>query len=184
MAFSSKKRERGWQLGRTLKNYWRSRALGSKVCCYRVREAGYHYDTSKDHETCLALGNEVMLPQDVADVTVEGLEELRDLMIMQGIQEGWLACLKELSTPSDHPTWIATAPPVELLDPPVVYSLLILSGFNEEEYMNQPVDEKGGVTIGEVSMTRGNKLGGGEGEEVEDAKGGVGEGNPNTPPKE
>ena len=29
-------------------------------------------------------------------------------------QEGWLACLKELSTPMDHPTWTTPAPEVEL----------------------------------------------------------------------
>ena len=39
-------------------------------------------DTSKDHETYLALGNAIMLPQDVADLAAESMEDFRDLLIM------------------------------------------------------------------------------------------------------
>ncbi|GFS37204.1 hypothetical protein Acr_00g0050620 [Actinidia rufa] len=44
-------------------------------------EIGKHVtsaDTSKDHETCVALGNAVMLPQDVADHAVETTIEFRE----------------------------------------------------------------------------------------------------------
>ena len=34
-------------------------------------------DTSKDHDTYLAMGNVAMLPQDMADLTAEGSEEFR-----------------------------------------------------------------------------------------------------------
>ncbi|GFS31869.1 hypothetical protein Acr_00g0019630 [Actinidia rufa] len=44
-------------------------------------------------------------------------------------QEGGLAFLKELGIPSDHPAWNSTSPPIEPLDPPTVYSPLILLGF-------------------------------------------------------
>ncbi|GFY91536.1 hypothetical protein Acr_07g0017320 [Actinidia rufa] len=39
-------------------------------------------DTSKDHETSMALENAIMLPHDVADLTAEGLEEFRDQRII------------------------------------------------------------------------------------------------------
>ena len=73
--------------------------------------------------------------------------------------KGWLACLKELGTPSDHPAWTVVAPSVELLDPPVVYSPLVLLGFNEEEYMNQPAEEDDDANVG---AAQGNEIGGGE----------------------
>ncbi|GFS35839.1 hypothetical protein Acr_00g0042470 [Actinidia rufa] len=162
-------------------------------------------DTSRDYETCLALGNTVMLLQDVADFVAEGSEEFKDLMIMQSIQSlqravansdcmkkyssnlkkanqkshafegelkqsrldlasselaGWLACMKELRTPSDHPAWNAVALLVELPEPPTVHSPIILSSFNEEEYLNQSAEEHGA----NVDVAQGNELGGGEGE--------------------
>ncbi|GFS38220.1 hypothetical protein Acr_00g0056310 [Actinidia rufa] len=42
-------------------------------------------DTSRDHETCLALGNVIMLPQDLADLAAEDSEEFKERMIMQGV---------------------------------------------------------------------------------------------------
>ncbi|GFZ02259.1 insulinase (Peptidase family M16) protein [Actinidia rufa] len=43
-------------------------------------------DTSKDHETCIALGNAVMLPQDVTDHAVETTTEFGGKLIMLGAQ--------------------------------------------------------------------------------------------------
>ena len=43
-------------------------------------------NTSKDHETCFALGNVIMLSQDLADLDAESTEEFKDLLIMQGVQ--------------------------------------------------------------------------------------------------
>ncbi|GFS37313.1 hypothetical protein Acr_00g0051320 [Actinidia rufa] len=127
-------------------------------------------DTSKDHKTCLAFGNAVMLPQDM-------VAELRPSIF----QEGWLACLKELGTPSDHLAWNAVNPLIEPLDLPIVYSPLILSGFNEEEYMNQPVDDEGVAAIEEVGKTQGNELIGSKGKDAEGADGeGIGKGDPST----
>ena len=51
-------------------------------------------------------------------------------------KKGWLDYLKELGIPAEHPTWIAAALKVELPDLPEAYSPLILSGFNEEKYIN------------------------------------------------
>ncbi|GFY81325.1 hypothetical protein Acr_01g0011340 [Actinidia rufa] len=42
--------------------------------------------------------------------------------------------------PAEPPTWAAAASEVELPDLPKAYSPLILSGFNEEKYMNHPVE--------------------------------------------
>ena len=39
-----------------------------------------------------------------------------------------LACLKELDTPLEHPTWEATKP----------YSSILLPGYDEEEYFSRP----------------------------------------------
>ncbi|GFS33144.1 hypothetical protein Acr_00g0026590 [Actinidia rufa] len=54
------------------------RALGKK----KVTNAS----SSRDYETCLALGNAIMLPQDVSYLDGEGLEEFKDKLIMQSIQ--------------------------------------------------------------------------------------------------
>ncbi|GFZ11167.1 hypothetical protein Acr_22g0005650 [Actinidia rufa] len=43
-------------------------------------------DTSRDHETCLALENAILLPQDVADLSMEGLKEFKHKLIMQDVQ--------------------------------------------------------------------------------------------------
>ncbi|GFS41428.1 hypothetical protein Acr_00g0074240 [Actinidia rufa] len=43
-------------------------------------------DTSKDHETCVALGNAVMLPQDVADHAAETTAEFGVKLVMLGAQ--------------------------------------------------------------------------------------------------
>ncbi|GFZ15663.1 hypothetical protein Acr_25g0000720 [Actinidia rufa] len=143
-------------------------------------------DSSKDHETCVALGNAVMLLQDVADHVAETTTEFGGKLVMLGaqwvvssslrlkgamdlkkanqkannlekeltqtkselvdvykklfdraferagdvderqlaelypniFQEGWLACLKELQIPLDHPAWSFPAPPVQLLASP------------------------------------------------------------------
>ena len=48
-------------------------------------------------------------------------------------------------TPSDNPAWFATFLPVELSNLLAVYSPILLSGFNEKEYVNQPAEDKGGA---------------------------------------
>ncbi|GFS31223.1 hypothetical protein Acr_00g0016270 [Actinidia rufa] len=48
--------------------------------------------------------------------------------------------LVKLGTPAEPLTWAAAASEVELPDLPKAYSPLILSGFNEEKYMNHPVE--------------------------------------------
>ena len=52
--------------------------------------------------------------------------------------------------------WAKSSPNVELLDSLETYLPLILLSFNEEEYMNQPVEEGGD----EDTMDKGNELGG------------------------
>ena len=42
-------------------------------------------DSTKDHDTNLTQAQVVMLPNDVVDLTVEGLEEIRDLLVMQQV---------------------------------------------------------------------------------------------------
>ncbi|GFY97537.1 hypothetical protein Acr_12g0000780 [Actinidia rufa] len=52
-------------------------------------ELGKHVtsaDTSRDHETCVALGNAVMLPQDVANHAVETTVEFGGKLVMVGAQ--------------------------------------------------------------------------------------------------
>ncbi|GFS32498.1 hypothetical protein Acr_00g0023010 [Actinidia rufa] len=171
----------------------------------------------KDHETCVALGNAVMLPQDVVDHAAETTAEFRGKLVMLGaqanniekelkqtkseltnarsaaeiailqrnhaqqeasdlkaftcgevykklfdhaferagdvyerqlaelrpdvFQEGWLAYLKELQIPLDHPAWSSPAPPVQLPASPERYSPINLPDFNEEEYATLPADE-------------------------------------------
>ncbi|GFS36783.1 hypothetical protein Acr_00g0048010 [Actinidia rufa] len=56
-------------------------------------------------------------------------------------QEGWIACLTELSVPAEHSTWTKAPSEVKLSDFPDPYSPLIMPNFNEEKYMNQPVEE-------------------------------------------
>ncbi|GFZ06578.1 hypothetical protein Acr_18g0007480 [Actinidia rufa] len=73
---------------------------------------------------------------------------------------------KQLVTPLDHPALNVASPSIESSDPPVVYSPLILLGFNEEEYMNQLTDKEG-VAIVEVGTTQGPKFCGSEGEDAD-----------------
>ena len=40
-------------------------------------------DSTKDHDTSLALVQAIILPKDVADLTKEGSKEIRDLLVMQ-----------------------------------------------------------------------------------------------------
>ncbi|GFZ06760.1 hypothetical protein Acr_18g0009300 [Actinidia rufa] len=68
-----------------------------------------------------------------------------------------LAYLKEVGTLVDHPSWTIATPEVVLPNPPEPYSLMILSPFNEEDYVNQAKWEaKGGNEVGGVWV--GNKL--------------------------
>ncbi|GFZ01497.1 hypothetical protein Acr_15g0001060 [Actinidia rufa] len=155
---------------------------------YRFDELGRvtMADSAKDYNTNLALTRAVMLPNDVADLTMEESEEIRDLLIMQqslqkafAILEGMKEQSSELkkskkkissldkqdkldstviektklalataiqerdanyTTVSEARGGVA-APEVEQLDPPPPYSSLVLSGFNEEEYLKEPTDE-------------------------------------------
>ncbi|GFS35917.1 hypothetical protein Acr_00g0042680 [Actinidia rufa] len=84
-------------------------------------------DSAKDHDTSLALAQAVMLPNIVADLAMEGSEEICDLLIMQ----------QEIGIPVDPPAWNKATPEVEQLDPPLPYSPLMLPGFNEEEYLKE-----------------------------------------------
>ena len=43
-------------------------------------------NTSKDHDTSLALAWAIMLPNDVVDLTAEGSKETQDLLVMQQVQ--------------------------------------------------------------------------------------------------
>ncbi|GFS29669.1 hypothetical protein Acr_00g0007740 [Actinidia rufa] len=54
---------------------------------------------------------------------------------------GWLACLKELSIPSDHPAWSSAPLEVELVYLPLAYSPLVLLDFNEEKLLEEMTDE-------------------------------------------
>ncbi|GFZ09193.1 hypothetical protein Acr_20g0010010 [Actinidia rufa] len=56
-------------------------------------------------------------------------------------QEGWLACLKELKIPLDHPSWSSPAPSIQLPASSERYSPIIFPDFNEEEYATLLADE-------------------------------------------
>ena len=62
-------------------------------------------------------------------------------------QEGLLACLRELGTPFDHLSWTAPTPLVELPDPPMSYSPILLPGFNEKKYATQTTTEEEGYNV-------------------------------------
>ncbi|GFY88775.1 hypothetical protein Acr_06g0007150 [Actinidia rufa] len=230
----------------------------------------------KDHETCVALGNAVMLPQDVADHAVETTVEFGGKLIMLGaqliqravssslrlkqgtvdlkkanqkanslekelkqtkseladaqsaaeiatlqqnqaqqevsnlkafacgevykklfdrafeqagdvyerqlaelrpgiFQEGWLACLKELKIPLDHPAWSSPTPPIQLPASPT--SPINLPDFNEEEYSTLPPDEENMNTAAAEARTGvegtvdGDRAGEAEGDRAVEAKG-------------
>ena len=57
-------------------------------------------------------------------------------------------------TPSDHPTWGAPAPPIELPSPPAAYPPILLFGFNKEEYATLPAKGEDGNAI----VAQGNEL--------------------------
>ncbi|GFY92591.1 hypothetical protein Acr_08g0009870 [Actinidia rufa] len=176
-------------------------------------------DTSKDHETCVALGNAVMLPQDVADHAAETTVEFGGKLVMLGaqgavdlkkanqkanslekelkqtkseladarsaaeiatlqrnqaqqeasdlkafacgelaelrpgvFQEGWLACLKELKIPLDHPAWSSPAPPIQFSASPERYSPIILLELQRRSVRTLPTDEENINTT--VAMAR------------------------------
>ena len=44
------------------------------------------FDSTKDHDTSLALAQAVMLPKDVANLVEEGSKEIWDFMVMQQVQ--------------------------------------------------------------------------------------------------
>ncbi|GFS40462.1 hypothetical protein Acr_00g0068690 [Actinidia rufa] len=212
-------------------------------------------DTSKDHETCVVLGNAVMLPQDVVDHAAETTVEFGGKLVMLGaqlfqravssslrlkqgvvdlkkanqkasnlekelkqtqyeladaqsaaeiailqrnhaqqeasdlkafacgevykklfdrtferagdvyerqlaefrpgvFQEGWLACLKELQIPLDHPAWSSPAPPVQLPASPERYSPINLPDFNEKEYATLPAAEGNTNTVAVEAQAR------------------------------
>ena len=77
-------------------------------------------------------------------------------------KEGWLGCLKEFGIPVKHPTWTMAVLRVELPNFLEAYSPLILSGFNEKEYMNQSAEEDGNITKVD-GADKDNELGKGEG---------------------
>ena len=81
-----------------------------------------------------------------------GFERTRDTYEKQlaklhlGIyQEGWLVCLKELGIAPNHPTWVVPPPPpIQLLGPPMAYSLILLPSFDEVEYALAPAEGEDG----------------------------------------
>ena len=67
----------------------------------------------------------------------------------------------------NHPTWVAPAPLVELLDPSAAYPLIILPSFNEEEYATLLAEKEDGNVV----MAQGNELAEVEGFVAEGAEG-------------
>ncbi|GFY91020.1 hypothetical protein Acr_07g0012160 [Actinidia rufa] len=85
-AFSSAEGEGSWQLGHP--EVW-----APKFAAIELGKQVTNADSSMDHETCLAFGNTIMLPQNMANLDGEGSEEFKDKLIMQGIQIHQLAVL-------------------------------------------------------------------------------------------
>ncbi|GFZ02781.1 hypothetical protein Acr_15g0013890 [Actinidia rufa] len=57
-----------------------------------------------------------------------------------------VACLKEIDTPPEHPRWSVVVPPVAYPDPkPNPYSLILLPGFEEEEYFKLSTEEEDNI---------------------------------------
>ncbi|GFZ20002.1 hypothetical protein Acr_28g0007070 [Actinidia rufa] len=75
-------------------------------------------------------------------------------------------------TPSDHLACITVAPLAKLPDSSKVYSLILLSGFNEEDYANQPVED---------DVAHDKELREGKGENARDLERGVSDGNLTIP---
>ena len=44
--------------------------------------------------------------------------------------------------PKDNPTWTKAAPTFEYLEPPTLYSPMIIPSFNKEEYVNRPKEDE------------------------------------------
>ncbi|GFS43653.1 hypothetical protein Acr_00g0086220 [Actinidia rufa] len=114
-------------------------------------------DTSKGHDTCLVLGNAILLLQDVVDLSMVESKEFKDLMVMQGIQS-----LQRVGANSEHMKKYSS----NLKKANQRANTLV--GFNEEEYMNQLAEEEN-VSIVIVDGTdkredKGNELGEGDGE--------------------
>ncbi|GFS44314.1 hypothetical protein Acr_00g0089630 [Actinidia rufa] len=85
-AFLPKEGEIGWQLVGPLNLVDVPKLWNPKFTTVELGLQVTNVDTSKDCETCLALGNSIMLPRYMADLAVEASEEFKDLMIMQGVQ--------------------------------------------------------------------------------------------------
>ncbi|GFZ16107.1 hypothetical protein Acr_25g0005160 [Actinidia rufa] len=67
--------------------------------------------------------------------------------------KGWVACLRELGTPSDHLAWVATKPLVAYLEPRLEpYSPILLLSFDEEEYFSLPVKGKEDIADGAAKV--------------------------------
>ncbi|GFS30025.1 hypothetical protein Acr_00g0009740 [Actinidia rufa] len=109
--------------------------------------------------------------QDVVDLTEESSEEIRELLMMQQVQSHPRELLpfrnrmkqqsaelkktkKKLGIHEDNPAWAKAAPEAELPESPESYSPMILPGFNEEEYMNQPAEEGGEVALADEVAER------------------------------
>ncbi|GFS46132.1 hypothetical protein Acr_00g0100300 [Actinidia rufa] len=76
------------------------------------------------------------------ELAEEDSEGFRGRLIMMGAQLHRRRMPFMLVTSSDHPTWNAPALPVVPLDPPAVYSPILLIDLNEEGYANQLVEEE------------------------------------------
>ncbi|GFS38017.1 hypothetical protein Acr_00g0055170 [Actinidia rufa] len=114
-------------------------------------------DSVKNHDTILALAQEVMLPKDVADLVEEGSEEIRKLLVIQqgqakldfeAVEKAKLELITIVKKRNASYAAItkargegATPPVVEPVDPSQAYSPLVLPSFNEEELLEEGADE-------------------------------------------
>ncbi|PSS33112.1 Stress response protein [Actinidia chinensis var. chinensis] len=155
-------------------------------------------DTSRDHETCLALGNVVMLPQDSLQRAVANSDRMKkysnDLKKANHKTPAFKAELKKVASGEvfervfnrgynhagdSYEKQVAELRPSIFKEGWLVY-LKELGAPSDHLAWNAltppPADEEGVTAMGEVSTTQGNKLGGGEGEDArgaerEDARG-------------
>ncbi|GFS38221.1 hypothetical protein Acr_00g0056320 [Actinidia rufa] len=151
-------------------------ALEPRVSRSLAREEGHHRAQVEAldlmvmqafKEQCPTWKNTPLSSKKAGDFSMRQVVKLRS----GSFQEGSLASLKEFSTLAEHPTWIAIAPKVAILNSPEVYLPMILQSFNKEEYMNQLIEE-GNQGVAEVGNANGeDELGAGAKE------GGVGDGN-------
>ncbi|GFY85709.1 hypothetical protein Acr_04g0004470 [Actinidia rufa] len=131
------------------------------------------HDTTKDHETCVTLGNAMMLPHDVADHAVESSMEFGGKLVMLGAQLFQRAVstslrLKQATMDLKKATQKANSlkkelkqaktelvdarlgipcPPIQQPASPGRYSPIVLPDFDEKEYATQLVDEGGANTV-------------------------------------